>query len=387
MKIAILGFGVVGRGAYETIRRYSCGIEVKRILDLHVPEGMEDIVTTDYSVILKDPQIDIVAEVIGGLHPAYEFVCRAMEAGKHVVSANKHLICHYYRDLHRRAEENGVQIRFTPSVGGGIPWLMNLRRTKRCDRILSLCGIMNGTTNYILDSMLTRGVDFADALKEAQTLGYAEADPSADIDGWDVQRKCAISASIAFDTVLTEDDVPTFGIRHITKEDVRRFDAMGFICKLMAFAEEKDGQLTACVEPYLLPKWAPEAAVKKNFNCITFVGEQVGRLSFIGQGAGSEPTGMALVEDMIDIAEGAKTAPVSLTPAVINGAIRPHMYYIRTSAKLPKNCILHRLEGAVLTVPMSVQEIHSLYKTMQQTDGELFIAGMDPDVAADARFC
>ncbi len=387
MKIAILGFGVVGRGAYETIRRHPCGIEVKRILDLRVPEGMEDIVTTDYSAILNDPEIEVVAEVIGGLHPAYEFVTRAMEAGKHVVSANKHLICQYYRDLHQRAAACGVQIRFTPSVGGGIPWLMNLRRTKRCDRILSLYGIMNGTTNYILDSMLTRGIDFADALKEAQTLGYAEADPSADIDGRDVQRKCAISASIAFDAVLTEDDVPTFGIRHISKDDVARFDAMGFVCKLMAFAEEKDGQITACVEPYLLPKDAAEGAVRKNFNCITFTGERVGRVSFIGQGAGSEPTGMALVEDMIDIAEGGKIPAVSLTPAVINGNIRPHMYYVRTSAKLPKTCVLHRMEGAVLTNPMTPAEIHSLYKTLQQTDTEAFVAGMDPDAAASARFC
>lgn len=387
MKIAILGFGVVGRGAYEAILHHACGVQVKRILDLRVPEGMEDVVTTDYNTILNDPEIEAVAEAIGGIHPAYEYITRAIDAGKHVVSANKHLICHYYRDLHERAAARGVDLRFTPSVGGGIPWLMNLRRTKRCDRILSLCGIMNGTTNYILDSMLTRGIDFSDALKEAQALGYAEADPSADIDGLDVQRKCAISASIAFDAVLTEEDVPTFGIRHITKEDVARFDAMGYVCKLMAFAEERDGRITASVEPYLLPKTATEGAVRTNFNCITLVGERVGRLSFIGQGAGSAPTGMALAEDLIDIATANGKTPVSLTPAVIDGTIRPHMYYVRTSAKLPSACILHRMEQAIITKPMTPADIHALYTTIQATDPDAFIAGLDPDVASDARLC
>ncbi len=384
MKIAILGFGVVGRGAYESILYHAHDVQVKRILDLRVPQGMEDIVTTDYNTILNDPEIEAVAEVIGGLHPAYEFVCQAIDAGKHIVSANKHLICHYFRELHERAAQKGVELRFTPSVGGGIPWLHNLRRTKRCDSIYALSGIMNGTTNYILDSMLTRGIDFADALAEAQALGYAEADPSADIDGLDVRRKCAISASLAFDAVLTEDDVPTFGIRYITKQDVAHFDAMGYVCKLMAFAQRRDGRISACVEPYLMPKAALEGSVHTNFNCITLVGERVGRLSFIGQGAGSAPTGMALAEDLIDIATGNAKTPVALSPAVIDGSLHPHLYYVRTSVKLPNEYILHRMEEAVITHPMTPQDIHALYTSLCSKDPATFVAGLDPEAAADA---
>lgn len=384
MNIAILGFGVVGRGAYETIKNSDCGLTVKRILDLRVPLGMEDVVTTDIADILADDSIEAVAEAIGGLHPAYEFICRAIDAGKHVVSANKHLICHYYRDLHERAKERGVELRFTPAVGGGIPWLHNLRRITRCDRILSLSGIMNGTTNYILDSMVSRGIDFDEALKEAQALGYAEADPTADIDGLDVQRKCAISASLAFGAVLRDTDVPTFGIRRITKADVARFDAMGYVCKLMAFAEAKDGRVSACVEPYLMPKSATEGSVHTNFNCITLVGERVGRLSFIGQGAGSDPTGMALVEDLIDVTTGNAKTPVSLDDATIDGTIHPHNYYIRTSLALSENIILHRLQQAVITHPMTPAEIHALYREIADKDPAAFVAGMDAGDAAAA---
>ena len=385
MNIAILGFGVVGKGAYETICNSDCGLTVKRILDLRVPQGMENVVTTDINDILNDESIEAVAEAIGGLHPAYEFVTRAIDAGKHVVSANKHLICHYYRELHERAQAKGVELRFTPAVGGGIPWLHNLRRVTRCDRILSLSGIMNGTTNYILDSMLTRGIDFADALREAQSLGYAEADPTADIDGLDVRRKCAISASLAFGAVVTEEDVPTFGIRHITGEDVRRFEAMGFVCKLMAFAEERDGNITACVEPYLLPKDATEGSVNKNLNCITLIGERVGRLSFIGQGAGKDPTGMALAEDLVDVATGNAKLPVSLHDAVIDGSIRPHNYYVRTSAAMPNEVILHRLQQAVITHPMTPEAIHSLYRELTDKDPHTFIAGLSAKDASEAQ--
>ena len=245
MKTAILGFGTVGRGAYETVCDHVPELTVKRVLDIRVPEGYEDLVTTDYNDILNDPEIEIVCEAIGGLHPAYEFVSAALRAGKSVVSANKHLICHYYRELHELAAENGAELRFTPSAGGGIPWLYNLRREKRCDNILWLRGIMNGTTNYILDAMQNLGSDFAEVLATAQKLGYAEADPSADIDGLDVRRKCAISASLAFDAVLGEEDVPTFGIRHITKADIDYFTSLGMTCKLLGQAKREGGRIVA----------------------------------------------------------------------------------------------------------------------------------------------
>lgn len=377
MKVAILGFGVVGSGAYETIKDADCGLTVKYILDKRSFPGYEDLVTSDYDKILNDPEVEIVAEAIGGLHPAYEFVSAALRAGKHVISANKHLICHAYRELHELAAANNCQLRFTPSAGGGIPWLMNLRRQKRCDKILSLRGIMNGTTNYILDAMHNLGSDFADVLATAQQLGYAEADPSADIDGWDVRRKCAISASLAFDAVLTEQDVPTFGIRTVTREDMAYFDSINMVCKLLAFAKEVDGKIVAYVEPTLLPADAVEAAIGSNFNCISLTGRRVGTLSFIGQGAGKDPTGSALVQDMLDILDGGYLARPSMDKPVMDHGICAHSYYIRTTAPVPEEWILCRAEGAVITHPLTLKAIHDFADNAVHIDSQLFVAGLE----------
>ncbi|MBQ8174391.1 MAG: homoserine dehydrogenase [Clostridia bacterium] len=381
MKVAILGIGTVGSGAYDIIRESDCGLTVARVLDRYVPEGLEGLVTTNYDEILGDPEIKIVAEAIGGLHPAYEFVTAALRAGKHVVSANKHLICHYYRELHELARENGVKLRFTPSAGGGIPWLFNLRRARRCDEIESLRGIMNGTTNYILDSMQNLGSDFAEVLAVAQSLGYAEADPSADIDGWDVRRKCAISASIAYDTVLGEDDVPTFGIRTVTAADIAYFKSMGLCCKLLAFAKKNGNEVTAYVEPTLLPADATEASVGSNFNCISLWGKYVGRLSFIGQGAGKYPTGHALVEDMLDIRDDVamkkQTAGGDIT---VNADRFPHRYYIRTTAKIADGLVERRDGDVVITRPLSPAAMHKAAAAAADIDPLLFIAGLEDSV-------
>ncbi len=380
MKVAILGFGTVGSGAYEVIRDSACGLSVKRILDVRVPAGYETLVTTDYESILSDSEIEVVAEAIGGLHPAYEFVSAALRAGKHVVSANKHLICHYYKELHELAEENGVQIRFTPSAGGGIPWLYNLRRAARCDKIHALRGIMNGTTNYILDAMQNLGSNFGEVLATAQTLGYAEADPSADIDGWDVRRKCAISASLAFSAMLGEEDVPTFGIRHITAEDIAYFASMDLCCKLLATAREEEGRISAYVEPTLLPSGAVESAIGSNFNCISLWGKYVGCLSFIGQGAGKYPTGSALVQDMIDIMENIGVAPASLRRPKIDHTLAPHRYYIRTSAPVPTEMIERQDGQKYITKPLTRTEIHQFAMLAERTDPQAFFAGFEETI-------
>lgn len=380
MKVAILGFGIVGSGAYETICEANCGLTVKRVLDIRVPKGYEDVVTTDYNDILNDPEIEAVAEAIGGLHPAYEFVSAALRAGKHVVSANKHLICHAYADLHKIASENGVELRFTPSAGGGIPWLYNLRRQKRCDEILALRGIMNGTTNYILDAMTTLGSDFAEVLATAQELGYAERDPSADIDGWDVRRKCAISASLAFDAVLTEDDVPTFGIRNIQKCDIAYFNSLGLVCKLLATAKKQDGAITAYVEPTLLPRTATEAAITSNFNCISLWGKRVGLLSFIGQGAGKDPTGCALAQDLCDIMEGNRLHDAVLAAPRMCREHFAHRYYIRTTAPVSEELVARRDGNAVITHPMTLTAIHALFDSAIIIDPQTFVAGLEDTI-------
>ena len=380
MKIAILGFGTVGRGAYETICGSSCNVTVGRVLDVRVPEGYENLVTTDYSDILNDPEIEAVAEAIGGLHPAYELVTAALRAGKHVVSANKHLICHYYRELHTLAAEHGAELRFTPSAGGGIPWLHNLCRQKRCDRILWLRGIMNGTTNYILDAMQNLGSDFADVLATAQELGYAERDPSADIDGLDVRRKCAISASLAFDAVLSEEDVPTFGIRHITKEDIAYFASLGMTCKLLGQARRIGEETVAYVEPTLLPSDAIESAVGANYNCITLFGEKVGRLSFIGQGAGKYPTGVAMACDLADIANHMARVTVSMAEPKMNPALYPHRYYIRTTAEVPADMTERRDGNKVITRPLTLGQIHAYAASISQIDPQAFFAGLEDSI-------
>ena len=296
MKVALLGYGNVGGGAYDIICEMKGGLAVKHILARSIRPGMEAVMTTDFKDILNDEEIDIVAETIGGLHPAYEYVTEALKAKKHVVSANKQLICHYYSELMALAGENGVQLRFTSSAGGGVPWLFNLIRAKRCDEITEISGIMNGTTNFILYSMTEKGLPFGAALSEAQRLGYAKAEPSADIDGNDAQRKCAISASVAFEGAVAEDSVDVFGIRHITDKDIRAFKKMGRVCKLMVKAKKHKDGISAYVEPALLPLSAPESSVTMNFNMTTLVGKNIGRLSLMGQGAGKYPTGSSLVQ-------------------------------------------------------------------------------------------
>ena len=236
MKIALLGCGVVGGGVLEIAEKRS-DMSVKYVLVRRDKPELGDKAVKDINVILNDKEVDTVVEVMGGLSPAFEYVAAAMRAGKNVVTANKHLVAHYYKELVSLASEKGVAFRCTPAVGGGIPWLVNLERVKRLDSVQSFCGIMNGTTNFILDAMHTDGSDFSEVLAEAQKLGYAEADPSADIAGDDVRRKLTISANIAFDALVQEEDIPMFGIRTVTDGDIKTFQSRGFACKLLARAE------------------------------------------------------------------------------------------------------------------------------------------------------
>ncbi|MEG1547660.1 MAG: homoserine dehydrogenase [Clostridia bacterium] len=377
MKMAILGFGVVGSGAYEAAK--CAGIEVKRILDIAVKPGYEGVMTTDIADILNDAEIGVVAEVIGGLHPAYELVIAAMRAGKHVVSANKQLISHYYNELHSEAAACGVQLRYTASAGGGIPWLYNLKRAKRCDEITDIAGIINGTTNFILDAM-HGGADFAQALGEAQRLGYAEANPSADIDGLDLQRKCAISASIAFDCVVSEAEVSAFGIRSITAGDVAEFERMGFICKLMANAKRVSGGISAYVQPALVKGASIMACVPSNYNMVELTGKNVGKLAFFGQGAGKMPTGTAVVQDVIDImADVGGHAACNMRHICVNNSLVKHTYYVRTDVPVGIQTTAKLNDCAYITAPMTVSDMFALANEIMTKDSKLFFAGINED--------
>lgn len=384
MKIAILGFGTVGSGAYEVCKSAK-DLEVVRILDLKKPAGVEHLVTSDINDIVNDDSIDVVAEAMGGVNPAFEFVTACMNAGKHVVTPNKNLVSAKYDELMACAEKNNVQFRFTPAAGGGIPWLYNLQRTARCDTIREVRGIVNGTCNFILDNMHTNRADFDEVLKEAQSLGYAEADPTADIAGHDTQRKCVISANLAFGTNITEMDVPTFGIDTISISDIAYATEHGYTCRLLMNAAIVDDKIVAYVEPAFLTQDRLEANVKANFNLITLDAENVGTLSFYGQGAGKMPTGASLVEDIIDIKDGTdflKEITYPETLGTVDNSIEKHQYYMRFNAsELATAPIKGKASGCdgytyFITEPLSVAEAHRIANEFKASDKPFFMAGI-----------
>lgn len=350
MNIGLLGFGVVGGGVYSiaekrtdmTVSKVLC----RRALDL--PAGVE---TRDPESIFSDPSIDTVVEVIGGLHPAYEYVRAALEAGKHVVTANKALMAAYYDELTGLAAEKGVCLRCTAAVGGGIGWLSELARASRVQNILELRGILNGTCNYILDNMTTSGLSYGSALAQAQALGYAEADPSADVDGLDTWNKTILSANVAFGVSLDPVTVPVAGIRNITAGDVAEFSARGYVCKLLGTARRDGG---AYVQPTLVKAAELEANVPMNYNCITFRGEISGVMSFYGQGAGRFPTAYNVVQDLEDVrsGKGFYTRPNRVMAAKNEESLS---YYLRGPWPGP----VREVWGTgLVTEPVSVERMH-----------------------------
>jgi homoserine dehydrogenase len=380
MKVAILGFGVVGSGAYEILKE--SGYEVGKILDIRPHDELGDILTTNFEDILNDKEIGVVAEAIGGLEPAHTFMVKAIKAGKHVISSNKHLVCTYYDELLTLAKENGVTIRFSASAGGGIPWLHNLRRATRCDKITKVWGIMNGTTNFILDAMITDSADFSEVLSVAQRLGYAEADPSADIDGLDTARKTAISSSIAFDTEISEADVQIFGLRNIKKCDVDYIkDEMGMSIRYVGTGVRNGDTVSAYVEPLIIDGDSLFCGVRKNNNMISLFGDNVGQLSFFGQGAGKYPTGTAVAQDVIDIINGdISTISPGVKLTVDNDSVTKS-YYVRTSADVPCEIIKSKKiignNSFIITNPISVCAMHKIADEILQKDGGSFFAGFE----------
>lgn len=378
MHIGLLGFGVVGGGVWELAAARE-DITVRRVLvRRHHPELPEAVETAAIEDILNDDTIDTVVEVMGGLHPAYEYVTAAMERGKNVVTANKALIAAFYRELTALAAEKGVALRCTAAVGGGIPWLVNLERCCRLDTVTEVGGIMNGTTNFIMDAMHTAPVDFPAILKEAQDLGYAEADPSADIDGDDIRRKLCISANIAFGAVVEETDIPTFGIRTVTAADIAAFKRHGFVCKLLATAQRGEAGICAFVEPTLVANGEPEAAVPANYNLIGYTAEKVGRQTFFGQGAGRFPTASNVVQDCLTVMGGKRgfytdtAVPMALQSGVA------HPYYVRTTQ--PDDFLRAHTaddwDSGVVTGAVDVYEMLHWAQSQLKKDPACFIAAI-----------
>jgi homoserine dehydrogenase len=321
IKVGLLGLGTVGTGTAQILlspqdRHPLMGkIELTRVgvRNLDKPRGVDlpaERLTTDLEVIVSDPDIDIVVEVIGGLEPARSLILKAISHGKHVVTANKAVISRYGDEIFTAANAAGVYVLLEAAVGGGIPVIQPLKQALGVNRIQAVTGIINGTTNYILTRMQQEGGDFAAILADAQRLGYAEADPTADVDGLDAADKIAILASLAFGGRIKLSEVYCEGIANVTAADIRYADNLGFVIKLLAIARrnicpvsnEELEELQLRVHPTLVPKAHPLAAVNDVFNAILVEGEPIGQVMFFGPGAGAGPTASAVVADILNIA-------------------------------------------------------------------------------------
>ncbi len=321
-KVGLLGLGTVGSGTVQILQdpehRHPLvqSLEIHRVgvRSLDKPRSVElsaDRLTTDLESIVRDPEIDIVVEVLGGLEPARSLILMAIDQGKHVVTANKAVISRYGEEIFTAAEKAGVYVLLEAAVGGGIPVIEPLKQSLCSNRIQTVMGIINGTTNYILTRMQNEGADFAAVLADAQALGYAEADPTADVDGHDAADKLVILAALAFGQTVKREEVPCEGIRSVSAAEIRYAEKLGYVIKLLGIAArtQTPGQLQVRVHPTLVPKSHPLANVNDVFNAIVVEGDPVGQVMFFGRGAGAGPTASAVVADMLNIAALLQVGP------------------------------------------------------------------------------
>lgn len=314
VKVGLVGTGTVGGGCLDILRNhkeefkrhFGIDIELTRVCSRQ-PEvaesyGLSDIFTTDFHEVIEDPEVDLVIELIGGTTFAKEVVIGALQNGKSVVTANKALMASCGEEVMSLAEEKGVEIAFEASVGGAIPIIVPLKHSLIANRIDSIMGIVNGTTNYMLTRMDEDGMSYEDALKEAQERGFAEADPTADVDGLDAAAKIAILASIAFNSRVTMNQVFTEGIRRISPVDLAMAHEMGYAVKLLAHAYRSDGGIDVRVHPTMIPESHQLATVNGVFNAIYTVGDAAGENMFFGEGAGAGPAASAVMGDVLEVA-------------------------------------------------------------------------------------
>lgn len=314
VRIGLVGTGTVGGGCLDILKahkadflhHYGVDLELKRVCSRNPEQAMEhnveDIFTQDYQEIIDDPEIDLVIELIGGTTVARDVVLKALAAGKHVVTANKALMATHGKEVMSLAAEKDREIAFEASVGGGIPIIGPLKHSLIANKITSVMGIVNGTTNYMLTRMAEDGMAYDEVLAEAQAKGFAEADPSADVDGYDAAAKIAILASIAFNSRVTLDDVHTEGISGITALDLAAAKDMGYCVKLLAHAHRREDGVDVRVHPTMLPTNHQLSTVNGVFNAIFVVGDAVGETMFFGEGAGAGPAASAVMGDVVEVA-------------------------------------------------------------------------------------
>lgn len=382
LKVAIMGHGTVGSGVYDVFAQNAAQIakavgeevEVKYVLDLRDFSKLSyaDKFVTDFSVIENDPEVCVVAEVMGGVGAAYEFSKRCLKAGKSVCTSNKELVAVHGEELLALAKEHNVNYLFEASVGGGIPLIRPMMQCLAANQIEEICGILNGTTNYILSQMIHNGVAFDDALRHAQKMGYAENDPTADIEGHDACRKICILSDLAFGDKIDPNEVSCQGISGITLGDVAAASELGYVIKLIGRAKRTEsGKIFAFVAPHLVPKTSPLACVEDVFNGILVTGNMVGEVMFYGQGAGKHATASAVVADMMDaIAHREKRRPVEWGDGS-RKLLLPidqleSAWYVR--GEVPAELAAKTVAGAALTVPMTAAELR---EKLPQAEGAM----------------
>ncbi len=351
VNVGLLGCGTVGEGVVQLTRRRADRIadmtglrpQIKHILvrDIHKPRGVSfqaEKLTTNVNEILDDPDVQVVVETIGGIEPARTFILEALRRGKHVVTANKDLIALHGSEILQVAEKHNVDVLYEAAVGGAIPLIGPLKENLTANEVTDLKGIINGTTNFILTKMTDTGADFEDALREAQQLGYAESDPSSDVDGLDAARKLVILATISFHTHVHLEEVSVTGIRSITARDVAYAAEIGAVIKLLAVGSDRDGKISLRVTPTLIPKTHPLAHVSGSYNALFVRGDAAGDLMFFGRGAGSLPTASAVVGDIIGLLRnvrlgvaGNSASRLLLNKKVVTDSPEPLQHYLRLS--------------------------------------------------------
>ena len=383
IKVAVMGYGTIGSGVVRVIetnqesicKKIGDEIEVKYILDLRDFAGdpIQDKVVHDYKTIAEDPEVAIVVESMGGVEPAFTFVKAMLSSGKSVTTSNKALVAAHGAELIAIAKEKNVNFMFEASVGGGIPIIRALNSCLTADRIEEISGIVNGTTNYILTRMAEDGCNFDDVLKEAQEKGYAEKDPTADIEGYDSGRKIAILTSLIAGQQVDFEDVYTEGIRKITASDILYAKKMGRTIKLLATSKQVGDTYTVMVAPFLLPKEHPLYTVNGVFNAIFVRGNMLGDAMFYGSGAGSLPTASAVVADVVELAKHiGKHIEIEWCPQkleISDYRQQETRFFVRTEAKKED---VERIFGLVdyVNVPEISGEIAFLTSQMKEADYE-----------------
>ena len=346
IKIAILGYGTVGSGVYEILKKNTTAIakkagdviDVKYILDIRDFDDHPEkhLFTKNFDDILNDDEVSVVVEVMGGLNPAYDFTKSALLKGKNVITSNKELVATHGTELIAIAKEKCVNYLFEASVGGGIPIIRPLTQCLSANSITEINGILNGTTNYILTKMFSEGASFSDALKTAQDLGYAERNPEADVEGHDACRKTAILASLATGTFIDYNNIPTEGITKVSKTDVLFAEKIGYVIKLIGSANvDENGKVSARVAPRLVKRTSQLAGVSDVFNAILVHGDSLGDVMFYGRGAGKLPTASAVVADIIDAAKHIHTNKWVIWAESTEGVMNKpedseYAYFVRT---------------------------------------------------------